>query len=233
MHKFTSNTLTCKCGRTFKSAAGLYGHMGFCEECVSKDEIAARIEKRKATVAAKKAKDPNYYIVWNKGLTAETDARVKKMRDSRKLGHYSSLGRSLDPEKEARRRMKLSNHAHDVGLGGYVPGSGKGRQGRYKGIWCDSSWELAYVIFNLDHNIDFERNSQSFPYKYRGQEHRYTPDFICDGQFIEIKGYERPIDKYKYVAIPDLKILYEADMKPYLEYVIHKYGSTFTDLYDY
>ena len=28
---------------------------------------------------------------------------------------------------------------------------GYGKHGWYKEYWCDSSWELAYVIYNLDY----------------------------------------------------------------------------------
>jgi len=39
------------------------------------------------------------------------------------------------------------------GKGGKRIGSGRGKSGWYKGYWCDSSWELAYVIYNIDHDV--------------------------------------------------------------------------------
>lgn len=51
--------------------------------------------------------------------------------------------------------------------GGYREGSGRGKKGIYKGYYCDSSWELAYVIYNLEHDIKFERNTQTFEYEYK------------------------------------------------------------------
>ena len=44
-----------------------------------------------------------------------------------------------------------------------------GIKGWYKGFWCDSSWELAYVIYNLDHGIEFRRNTEKFEYEYCGK----------------------------------------------------------------
>jgi len=32
----------------------------------------------------------------------------------------------------------------------------RGKAGFYKGYHCMSSWELAYVIYNLEHNVSFE-----------------------------------------------------------------------------
>lgn len=52
--------------------------------------------------------------------------------------------------------------------GGYRKNGGKGIRGWYKGYWCDSSWELAYVIYNLEHNIHFIRNTKGFNYKFEG-----------------------------------------------------------------
>ena len=34
--------------------------------------------------------------------------------------------------------------------GGLRHGSGRGKKGWYKGYWCDSTWELAWVIYQLD-----------------------------------------------------------------------------------
>lgn len=73
-------------------------------------------------------------------------------------------------------RIKLAKN------GGYRHGSGHGKHGVYKGYQCDSSWELAYVIYNLEHDIKFERNRDRFLYNLNGKSHYYTPDFICDGE---------------------------------------------------
>ena len=43
---------------------------------------------------------------------------------------------------------------------GYHPGAGFGKSGWYRGIWCDSSWQLAFVIYHLDHNLNIVRNKQ-------------------------------------------------------------------------
>ena len=57
----------------------------------------------------------------------------------------------------------------------------------YKGYWCDSSWELAYVIYNLEHNIKFERNKQGFEYEFENKKYKYYPDFILeDGTYVEV-----------------------------------------------
>ena len=64
--------------------------------------------------------------------------------------------------------------------------------GWYRGIWCDSSWELAYIVYNLNHNISVVRNTDKFPYIYNNRVKYYYPDFIVDNEYIEIKGYKSP-----------------------------------------
>ena len=162
---------------------------------------------------------------WNKGLTKDTDYRVKEYADKH-LNNTNWLGRhhSLDT------RLKLSKCA-----GGYRHGSGHGKHGVYKGYRCDSSWELAYVIYNLEHDIKFERNRERFLYNLNGKSHYYIPDFMCDGKYIEIKGYINETWNAKVEQFPKdktLVILYKADMKPYLEYVVNKYGNDFISLYE-
>lgn len=174
------------------------------------------------------------FPAWNKGLTKENDERIlnlsKKVSESliRKPGH------SVSEET----RKKISDTAKKNGKsGGYRKGSGRGKKGWYKGYFCDSSWELAFVIYNLDHGItDFSKNlDEKFEYEINGEKHLYIPDFkFSDGHFIEVKGRREtdPIIEAKQNAVKNIKILFADDMKPYLDYVYKKYGKNFTDLYD-
>ena len=117
--------------------------------------------------------------------------------------------------------------------GGYRQGSGRGKKGWYKGYFCDSSWELAYVIYNLEHEISFKRNEELFPYEFKGEKHNYKPDFIENDTFIEIKGVFTEQVKAKEKAFPyPLKYIDKEGIKPYLEYVEQLYGKDFTKLYE-
>ncbi len=118
--------------------------------------------------------------------------------------------------------------------GGKRTGSGIGKHGWYKNYYCDSSWELAFVIYNLEHNIKFSRNKVGFEYEYENKIHKFYPDFIMeDGTYIEIKGY---FDKKNIIKISSfngsLKILNKIEIAPYLKYVINKYGKDFIKLYE-
>jgi len=59
------------------------------------------------------------------------------------------------------------------GRGGIRNGSGRSKCGYYNGIYCGSTYELCWVIYNLDHNISFTRFSG---YLTDGKI-KYYPDF--------------------------------------------------------
>jgi hypothetical protein len=179
-------------------------------------------------------------VSWNKGLTKETDKRIfeysKKISNTLKGG---TSGRGSTPEIEEERKRKISETMKKNPLsGGLRKGSGRGKKGRYKGYWCDSSWELAWVIYNIEHNIKFERNNVGFEYEYKGQKRKYHPDFLITETYYEIKGrrsFEKMDDENKEKIKQfkfNLKVLYEKDMKPYLTYVISKYGKDYIRLYE-
>lgn len=117
--------------------------------------------------------------------------------------------------------------------GGYRKGSGTGKKGWFKGYWCDSSYELAWVIYHIDHNITFERNYQKFEYEYQNKKYFYIPDFIKEKTFYEIKGYLDAKSKEKHKQFNgDLQILFKKDMIHIFNYVENKYGKDFIKLYD-
>lgn len=117
--------------------------------------------------------------------------------------------------------------------GGIKPGSSRGKCGWYKGYWCDSSYELAFIIYCLDHNIQIERNTQGFEYTYKEKKSLFYPDFIVEGQYTEIKNYRSELTDCKINQFPyKINIYYTDTMKPYLDYTINKYGKKFVDLYE-
>jgi hypothetical protein len=172
---------------------------------------------------------------WNRGLTWERmygDAKAQQMRSI--VRSNIARTRKLSPANEQRRRQKLSEVARRRGLGQYRPGSGRGRRGRYKGYWCDNSYELAVIIYCLDHDIAIQRNTESFPYTYGGQARRWIPDFkFPDGRFLEVKGYLTEQVLAKAVSFPHpLRVVFKRDIPDVFAYVEATYGKNFTRLYE-
>ena len=129
---------------------------------------------------------------------------------------------------------KLSAVAKENNLGGYHPNSiKKHHHGTYKGIHCDSSWELAYLVWCLEHDISIKRCEEIRYYKLNKKTLKYFPDFIVDNQIIEIKGYFDEKSRIKSEQNPDIKVLFYDDLKEMIEYTINKYGNNFWEiLYD-
>lgn len=91
--------------------------------------------------------------------------------------------------------------------GGRRPGSGRGICGWYKGFWCDSQWELAFIVYCLDNNISIKRNQTGYKYLFEGKEHKYFPDFIINNELYEIKGYFKAVDYVKHAAVKNLGLI--------------------------
>lgn len=135
-------------------------------------------------------------------------------------------------------KLKISKTAKLNGKsGGYREGSGfkNIKKGSYKGIWCDSSWELAYLMYCLDHEVSIKRNTETFDYFYDGKKHTYLPDFKINDFYVEIKGRKTKQWEAKLKQFPkdkNLIVISEKEIQPYLKYVIDKYGRNFISLYE-
>lgn len=109
--------------------------------------------------------------------------------------------------------------------------------GYYKGIYCGSSWELAFLIFNLDAGKKVERCQITIPYEYNGEQHNYFPDFIMDNVIYEIKGFENEDVKIKTQATIhagfEIVVLRKKEINPIIKDLKKRYGvKDITVLYD-
>lgn len=165
---------------------------------------------------------------WNIGVTDSFKEKTRTANNKREFP-----GKANDKDSEEKRKQKISNTMkNNHKSGGYRMNSGRGKKGWYKGIFCDSSWELAFVIWNIENNKSIERCKEKREYIFKGEKHIYIPDFIVEDEVIEIKGYSSKQWEEKIKQNPDIKVLYKDDIKPYLDYVISKYGKNFISLYE-
>ena len=120
--------------------------------------------------------------------------------------------------------------------GGLRKGSGRSKSGWYKGYYCNSSYELAWVIYSLDNNVKFKRNTKGFEYtNTEGSISNYYPDFYVETTetFIEIKGYKEKEFYNKHNSFKEkIMVIDKKDIKPILLYVKNKYGTDFIELYE-
>lgn len=114
---------------------------------------------------------------------------------------------------------------------GWFRNGGEAHRGWYNGFWCDSSWQLAVIIYCLEHNFEIIRNTKTFPYKFGRKIEGYKPDFIINGKYVEVKGFKDYRSKRKIEQFPfPLVIIDSQSIKPFLSYVQQKYGDDFWKL---
>lgn len=169
---------------------------------------------------------------WNRGLTKETNETIrrcaKEISDRIKAGEtVGSAGKrgAENPSTRAEVRARISesmlgNHNNDPNK------TGRGKKGYYKGFFCASTYELAFVIYCLDHKIDIKRYKGWYTYTYKGKTRRYYPDFIIDNCIYEIKGYCSEEVELKTLSVTDkeIKVLYREDMKEIFDYILKTYN---------
>jgi ABC-type Fe3+-hydroxamate transport system substrate-binding protein len=77
-----------------------------------------------------------------------------------------------------------------------------------------------------------ERVATPRHYVFGGKAGRYYPDFIVDGQVIEIKGWKTPQWEAKLEQNPDVVVLGYDEIKPMIEHAQFLYGEDFTAAYE-
>lgn len=161
----------------------------------------------------------------------------KRELQSQKLKNYYLH----NPKVRGLSRKKWSEEAKErqrgkrKGLsGGFREGSGRSKTGYYKGIYCGSTYELVWVIYNIDKAINFQRFEGFILYNNT----KYFPDFIQGNTIIEIKGVDinntMPMKAEASInAGYSIKILYREHLQEQFDYVSKNYQyRKLEELYD-
>lgn len=201
-------------------------HKKFCNNSCSakynntKRSVLSRMKQSKSASETIKAKIAN-------GLIPITNPKGNKMVERIV---YTCLTCKNDFETiPSRPRIYCSTKCH---VGGYREGSGRSKTGYYQGHYCGSTYELAWIIYQLDHHQQFQR----FPGYLTDGSLKYYPDFLLpNNTIIEIKGYytdsvDRKSDLAKSKGY-DIKVLYKDDLEEVFNYVSTKYQIPHTKFY--
>lgn len=201
------------CGASFLTTSARGSHRKYC--------YLGKPLSRSRRIYAKRGSEEFKQKVSAGILKAERDDPVKaekcqriRRENGKKINHHLNFKTENDKR------------------GGLRHGGGRGKKGWFEDFWCDSSWELAYVLFCRDHSTSIERNKKGFEYTFEGETRKYYPDFIVEGKYIEIKGYITGRVQAKINQFPEkLTVLGRQEIQPYLEYAIEKYGQNYIELY--
>ena len=217
------------CGKVCKNANSLRNHERLCK--ANPNRQLTSFEKHGAILGF----NNKGRSAWNKGLTAADNKSLAKASETLKARYASGELVAKNPmnDPEARKKHKQAMKKANANYTRRTPG--KFKYGWFNGIWCDSSWELAYLLYCIDHNISIERNKKGFSYIWQDSVHSYFPDFYlpATNQYVEIKGYKSNKDEEKIIQFKEtLIVIGAAEIQPILDYVQQKYGKDFTRLYE-
>ena len=234
LQQWISEQHTCeKCGKIMTEK---YGSGRFCSRACANSHDRTEESKKKTSEKLKVSyvlppnctnKDENKlkYLQNPKRCPICNSIIPYEIRFHHTCGHPTCINNQIS--------IKVSSNPN---CGGCRPHSGWGKSGIYKGYYCDSTYELVYIIYNLDHNIKFERNKRYYLYEYKGKTYKYYPDFLLENNtLVEIKGYMDDKNKVKIAAVKDREIivLMRDDLQYAFDYVKSSYEyKDLTDLYD-
>lgn len=221
----------CKnCGKEFKvieeeTKFPIKGEKYFCCRSCANTRHHTKETREKISSSIKNSE----LFATNNKIAAQK--KIDKKLNIKKLHICKNCGKTIEHINEYKfgkyiycsencKNIYLQKHPH----GGYRKGSGIGKHGWYHGIYCDSTWELAYLIYHIDNNLYIERCKDIRKYIIDNKEHTYIPDFITSEGIIEIKGYITKISEAKSIYNPDIKILYKKDIQFYINYVKEHYN---------
>lgn len=166
-------------------------------------------------------KNPNRAKIkaWNKGLTKETDPRVKQYSETYseriKSGKIQTVNRSWSDEEKANLSIKMKEIAKN-NPNSYKGGYNRGRckTYNYKGHTFIGSWELDFAKWCDDNNIRWSVPDTPFLYEWNGKR-SYYPDFYLNDfdLYIEIKGYETERDLAKWDSVKNLLVIKSKEIK--------------------
>ena len=197
-----------KCHRLFLYTKLNY-HLKFCTESNRRNPIHQRGQG------------------WAKGLTKDTSESIRKGLATKIKNNSQNngwRGRHLSEAHKQKISISLTKFNHENNNRNL-----HSKGGWYNDIYFMSTWELAYYLYMIDHNVKITRCTDRYMYHFEDKFHYYTPDFVInDTTIVEIKGYEHSKDFAKYAAMKaanlDFVVLYEADLRDMINYVKTKYN---------
>lgn len=235
----------CKyCGKSFISGHGLKYHENRCknnpkrietirsfkpktdkkifeEECIcnfcQRKFISLRALKYHLHYCINNPNRDLHRKIWNKGLTKNTDDRVRKCgetyskncKDGKFVPYWKGKTKETDNEVAILAKHVSERVKEKVAEGTWHNSFSKARTIEYKGINFLGSWEVNFAKYLDSKNINWERCKDQFDYYFKNENHKYTPDFyLLDFDlYIEIKGCPTEKDFAKWNCFPSDKKL--------------------------
>lgn len=196
------------CNKECKNANSLRNHERLCKMNPNRQIIKSNfIEYNKKVLLGEIKKEySNQYTKASKlGLPKPQISDETR----RKISESSSKRTKTDEQKQRlseSMRLAVINNPQSYCSSNV---NGRVKKVKYQDRWFDSKWEVIVAKYLDDLNIKWDREVTGIEYEYEGKKHLYFPDFYLPeyDKYIEVKGYERKRDLYKYSCLNNLIIL--------------------------
>ena len=194
----------------------------YCTKCGKEVEVGKRTNPKKVVCEKCKELLKVCKVCGIEYITKNPESKYCSIKCSKT--HYR--------DSEYKRKHSEGCKGHS---GGYRENGGRSKFGYYKDIFCGSTYELAWVIWRLDHDLPVNRFKGYLEDKEI--KLKYYPDFIEGNKIYEMKGYwTKKVDAKTDLAIRkgyEIDVLYKDDLKECFEWVYEKYKTKkLESLYD-
>lgn len=206
------------------------GYCSYCgKECKNLNSLKQHEVRCKENPNRKDCKgNHKSHVAWNKGLTKETDERVKKCGLSYTKNYNEGKFKIWCEGKLKETDERINNYSKKVSntIKSKVTNNdwhlsfSKARTIEYKNEKFQGTWEVNFAK-QLDFlNIKWIRPLEKFDYIFNNEIHKYIPDFYLPEYdlYIEIKGYPTEKDFIKWNNFPkdkQLDIYFGDELKQY------------------
>lgn len=215
---FPSRQKNSKTGKFFCSQSCSASYTNTLRSTEKKKESGLKTSK---TLKDRYSKNPRKKSYDKASYNPKTHSLTCEVCSSSFVGRKETKTCSPSCRSELIRKSALSQTKH-----------GGGKKGIYGGFQCDSSYELAFVIYHLDKGSNIVPCTEIRSYIHNGVVSKYNPDFIVDGLIYEIKGFMSERAKSKARDNPDIIVIDNDGIVPYIQYVKDTYNvKNITDLY--
>jgi len=211
----------------WKTTEGKY-KCPLCYEDFSKYGISTHIKVSHFGIPGKGGHNMKNKSPWNKGLTKETDKRVRKSGEAisktfkkcpEKMGGFVSkefqdyMKTDEYKKEQSERMLQVVKDNPDSYSANNV--CGRSKKVIYNEETYQSTWEVIVAKYFDMFQMPYERKVKPIEYFWNGKIRSYFPDFYIRQWdiYIEVKGYETERDHAKWSALDNLIVLKEKEIK--------------------
>ena len=194
------------CGKEYKNKKALVQH-----------EIRCKLNPNKIDLSYIKSGHSKGHKGGNQFTKAKEEGReiIISEETRKKLGNYWKGKKHTKEEKQKiSNSMKLAVQKYPESFSSSNV-NGRVKHYNYNGFKIDGQWELEVAKYLDSKNIKLIKPTKGFEYFWNNSIHIYYPDFYLPeyDYYIEVKGYQRERDIYKWNSVEHLIIIKDKEIK--------------------